>query len=265
MRGRRVGGQGSPRAWARRRSRPLHVSRGEARCRRGRASCWPYGSYEPSRPSSSAWLWTAVTVGPSLGAPARAVPVATRGRSRAGGVRLSLSRRVPAGDRGSPGGPAAQLARHRGRREGPCPGYALPSHPSPCSAPRSTYPAPRPLPSRRKRPHSTSEPSVRRARSLEIPQRAMRSPRRTSPPAAATLRASAWYRVSVAVIAGPATPAVSTGAGTTGAFRRRSGSLTSSGCTAPRRRTATARYTTRSSSRTFPGQGSASRSASAFR
>ena len=37
---------------------------------------------------------------------------------------LSLTRRVPEGDRGSPGGPGAQLARHRQRREGLCPEYA---------------------------------------------------------------------------------------------------------------------------------------------
>jgi len=40
-------------------------------------------------------------------------------------VALSLTRRVPPGDRGSPGGPAAQLARRRQRRESLCPDYAL--------------------------------------------------------------------------------------------------------------------------------------------
>ena len=38
---------------------------------------------------------------------------------------LSLTRRLPAAARGSPGGPAAQLARHRQRRQGLCPDDAL--------------------------------------------------------------------------------------------------------------------------------------------
>ena len=41
---------------------------------------------------------------------------------------LSLTRRVPAADRGSPGRPAAQLARDRQRREGLCPDYAPVHH-----------------------------------------------------------------------------------------------------------------------------------------
>ena len=119
-------------------------------------------------------------------------------------------------------------------------------------------------------------PTTEPAQAPQLDQRGQRPPRcfprdptslheSLSPhPAAgdASRSASAWYRLSVAVVAGLARRAARPAPPT---LRRSAGSLTSSGRTSPRRRSVMARCTTLSSSRTFPGQWSASSNASASR